>query len=306
MGNTIDFTKKFSIGLTLSDSLATFTDFIVSFSWCIESCYFSLPLGDRFHSRIGITNSFHHFEAEQLFLDEVNVLQRLGISLEVLFNTDSLSDDDLISGVSYLNYHNIEVNSVGMIDKYYPTISQLLPNKCYVYSFNNFPQSNNEFFDNGHQYDRYVVGRKFIRDYGLLKSIQQKKKKRVLLLNNGCSHTCQGCKYPSYCHEVYQSERASKTPEELYAIQSIMPFELNNGFISLDDGDIFKVANRNGNIDYTMRCLLSYINNNDRELIEKSKNDYFLWSRLSWQMPYFDDFDYNTIIAIKEKLYSRI
>lgn len=284
------------------DSVEVFDRFLDVYAVYIENVYFSLPLGDRFHSRIVTQRVLRDSEKIPYFLKLLRCVSCHGIGLEVLFNTDELTEADILQAKSFMDENGIEPQAIGLRNKYYSVVKKLYPNKELVYSFNNFPKDRLAYFSNGPGYNQYVVGRQFIRDRELLRQIRSRGARTVLLLNNGCSFRCGGCGIDNHCHDAYFREREIHSPEYLYALQSIFPFEIHEGYIDTSLVDLYKIASRNANVAYLRECLDSYIHN-DASGIEKDPNRYMLWSRLTWHSDYFAKFDYQRLREIKEKIY---
>ena len=108
----------------------------------------------------------------------------------------------------------------------------------------------------------------------------------------------------SHCRKTYERDRKKWTPEYLYALQSILPYELHEGYFDSSDIGLFKLSTRNADIEFTARCIDSYIRNNAEELIEQKKFNYLLWARLGWHIDYFNEFNYFNIKEIKKRCVS--
>ena len=54
MKNKEFFYKRFSVGLTLDTTLELFEQFLSKYHKYIANFYFSLPMGDKFHSRVNV------------------------------------------------------------------------------------------------------------------------------------------------------------------------------------------------------------------------------------------------------------
>ena len=227
-----------------------------------------------------------------------------GIKLEVLFNTHELVEEDIERGYDLLLQKNIQVDKVGLVDEHYNTIKWLFPEKTYVYSFNNFPDTPDDYFKPAHHYDEYVIGRKFLRNKALIDRIhEQPSAKTILLVNNGCSHFCKGCSVQGYCCSVHQKAREKYSQDELYAIQSFMPFELGEGKTDPRDVDFMKINSRNASIAYLRKCIHSYIFGNERKLVEDDPRSFGLWAHLTWFVKDYSALDFDRIVQYKQKIY---
>lgn len=298
----MDYTKRFSVGLPVLDPVERFNVFLDRYAPYIANVYFSLPLGDKHHSRIVTQRILREEDKLPYFLSLLRCVKNHGIHLEVLFNTAGLSEEDLMTAKAFMDTHGIDPDEIGIRMEYHEMVTRIFPGKPLVYSFNNFPSSREAFFSSGKPFQQYVVGRQFIRDARLLDEIRQHDAKTVLLLNNGCSFTCGGCGNGNHCHDAYYAGRERYAPEYLYALQSIMPFEINEGFIDVEKVDLFKIASRNGNVAYLQRCMDSYMAN-DASGTETDPERYLLWSRLLWHTDSFADFSYDRIREIKLDIY---
>lgn len=297
----MNYEKKFSIGLSVLDDLETYNIFLDHYAPFIKKVYFSAPLGKKFHSRIITQRVLSSPDNVSQYLQLIKSITAHGIQLELLFNTRGLCEKDIAECRDYLDANNIHPDEVGLIDIYYDWVRYYFPDAKLVYSFNNFPQTIEDYFRSNHHYDQYVTGRLFIRDTRLFEEVHKRGSEVVLLINNGCSFTCGGCGGNSHCHESYYKECFNYTHEYMYARQSIMPFEINDGYLDVTNVDTFKISTRNDNVRYIANCIESYVNNkNSIEHLE----DYFLWARLSWHRNYYEDFNVQRVISIKKNFYN--
>lgn len=298
------FHKKFSVGLLLDTSLQEFNTFLDDYAEYIENFYFSLPMGDRFHSRRRVVEQFHNLVNIDQFWKQLKMINDHGIKLEVLFNTENLSAEDVANGKKMLEEHNVFPQKVGLHDDVFEAVHELFPQNELVYSFNNFPSKMSDFDAKGHQYSEYVLGRQWIRNFEAMDYIHKELHGHVVLLvNNGCSHICGGCSTQRHCFGAYQSARRNNSAEYLYALQSIMPFELHEGLLPMDKFDLIKINSRNTDIRYLRHCIESYLACNEIEWINETKEHFSLWAHLTWHMSYYKDFDLKRIVALKHSIY---
>ena len=296
--------KKFSLGLVLDTDLPAFEQFLADYSPWIDNFYFSLPMGDRFHARARVAEQLRSRETVAQFWEQLRLIRRYGIGLEVLFNTRDLTEADVREGRALLDAHGLEPDKVGLTDAVWDAVARSFPGKETVWSFNNFPACREDYGASGHPYAEYVAGRQFIRDRALFDRIHQQLKGRVVLLvNNGCSHLCGGCSTRRHCLEAHQRGLQRHSAEYLYALQSIMPFELHEGLLDLKQIDLIKINSRNTDIGYLRRCLQSYLEGDEARYLAESRENYALWGHLTWHMRAFGSFDLARIRAIKEALY---
>lgn len=300
----MNYKKRFSVGLPVIDSVEVFDRFLDDYGQYIENIYFSLPMGDRYHSRIVTQRVLADAEKIPFFIALLRCVKKHGICLEVLFNTEGLTEEDIRAGKRFMDEHDIHPDEIGTLTRYYDIVRELFPGKRYVYSFNNFPATKRDFFSSGHGFDQYVVGRQFVRDADLFRAIKEHSSKVVLLLNNGCSFSCGGCSTLNHCHDAYYRERLQYSAEYLFALQSIFPFEINEGYIDTNHVDLFKIASRNGDVQYIRDCIDSYVHN-DASMVKDHWEQYLLWSRLNWHWDSFPDFDYTRLVAMKKDICTR-
>lgn len=300
-----DVRKKFNIGLMLDASLSEYEKFLQTYAMHIHSVYFSIPLGARFHTREYVAKQFEKVENIQKFWQILEVLQMYKIELELVLNTFHLSEQDISNAIQLLADKDIQLNYITILDKYYDTVDRLVPNVPKVFSYNNFLNDITEV-KKEHKYSYYVIGGKNIRNTKVLEAIRKERNgKTILLLNNGCNHSCGWCGESSkHCEQAFQQEHQKHSVEEMYARQSIMPYELNENFIRMEEADLFKINCRNAGFEYLISCLRSYLKNENLELTKTHGSKALsYWSRLSWFYKYFDSIDLDKMMEYKKKLY---
>jgi hypothetical protein len=105
------------------------------------------------------------------------------------------------------------------------------------------------------------------------------------------------------CHEAYYREARRRSPAMLYAMQSILPFELHEGLLPLEMIDRIKLSTRNSDIGYVVNCLESYLGGNEERWIRQSVGNYYLWGRLAWHNEFYATFDLAQIMQWKRTWY---
>lgn len=301
------FNKRFSVGLALDTTLAEFNALLDEYSWAIENIYFSLPMGDKFHARTRVVNQMRQPETVALFWELLKCIKAHDIKLELVLNNGLVCSNDIQEAAQMLANYNIGIDLVGITDDIYDDIKRYFPTQKIVYSFKNRTHTKTAFASLSHTYDEIVLGRQNIRNVELFRYIHDElKAKVVLLINNGCSHVCGGCTTLNNCHRSYYQEKFSKSSEYLYALQSIMPFELHSELLDVSHVHLFKISSRNASVDYIWKCLDSYINCIEKPYIQQSKENYTLWSRLAWHGEYHTDFSLDSIRKIKKEIYQGI
>lgn len=301
------FEKKFSIGLAMNTTVNEFEEFLGKYSFFIENIYVSPPLGDQFHGREHIRKQFQDPDNVTLFWKLIDLIQKYHISLEVVFNTEMLQIDDFQRTKEVFEQRDIKINKIALFDRYFSNIKKLFPDSATVKTVNEMPNTIEAFEKITVDYDEIVVGRQFIREKKVLQIIKEGLKvDPVLLLNNGCSFHCGGCQKLEHCEDTYVRDRKKWGSEYLYAQQSILPYELHEGYLDLSDIALFKLSTRNADTEFMARCLESYIKNNAEELVKDRSFNYLLWARLGWHIEYFDTFDYGRILRMKTSIYDEI
>lgn len=304
MKDTSFFSKRFSVGLALDTTLDEFNELLDQYAWAIENIYFSLPMGDKFHARTRVVNQMRNPEIVELFWEILKCIRSHGVKLELVLNNGLVSTGDVREAAQLLSNHEIHVDLVGITDDIYDDVKLNFPTQEIVYSFKNHTHSKAAFASLVNCYDEIVVGRQNIRNTELFRFLRHDlHAKVVLLLNNGCSHVCGGCTTLSNCHRAYYQEKFNNSSEYLYALQSILPFELHSGLLDVSNVHLFKISSRNASVTYIRKCLDSYINCIEGPYIQQSAENYILWSRLAWHGEYYSEFSLARIKALKELIY---
>ena len=277
----IDFTKKFNVGLTLKTSLRGADRFFKKYGQYINEVYFSVPLGDQYHTRRGIQRQFKSPRAVKKFWKLLDIIKSHDIALEMVLNTNMLSDDDIERTKRLLDEHNVDIRSVCFMEEYYDAVKKVFPDKQYICSFNNLLRSVDDIQKVTEHYDSYVLGGAAIRNNEAFRFVrQQKHAKVVLLLNNGCSFNCRGCRASRYCKPTFLNNLKEHSVDYLYALQSVLPPELYDGTIDVDNVDSFKISNRSSRLGYLKKCLDSYMNNSTKKYLRRGFMAYSLWARM--------------------------
>lgn len=300
--------KCFSIGLALDSAPEEYEKLFRDYGRYIDNLYFSPPLGTQFHGRTKIAEQLENPEYISRFWEILHVAGKAGIKLEVVYNTHLLSEQDLYKAREAFNDNGITLSKICVQDAYFDCIRSLYPGTELVHSVNCMPDNRDMILETSGLYSEYVVGRQYTRDADLFEGIEKTGARCVLLLNNGCSHFCGGCAAPEHCFKAFEKTQKdhNMSPEQIYALQSIMPFELHEGLIDLTHVSLLKLSTRNADVPYITACLDSYINCRERELIEKSTDYYLLWARLFWFTGYFGTFDFDRICEYKKDLVKKL
>ncbi|MDE7164053.1 MAG: hypothetical protein K2O04_01325 [Clostridiales bacterium] len=277
----IDFTKKFNVGLTLKTSLRTADKFFERYGSYINEVYFSAPLGNRFHTRRGIQQQLSKKRIIDKFWKLLGLVKSHGIRLEMVLNTNMLSEQDIESARDVLVKHNVDIDSVCCMEEYYDAVKRVFPGKDYICSFNNVFRSVADIQKVQNEYDSYVLGGALIRANDAFRCVrEQKHAKVVLLLNNGCSFNCRGCRSAQHCKPVFMANLKKHSVDYLYALQSVLPPEIYDGSIDVDSVDYFKISNRSSKLSYLKKCMDSYMTNSTLKYLRRGFMNYSLWARM--------------------------
>ena len=306
--NTQIFNNKFSFGISLEIKLEEYKNIIEEFKSYISSAYFSLPLGNDFHTRRGVIEEYSTKDATRKLYEIIKLLKSNNIKLEIVINQYNISREKLTEAVKYIQ-DNIEFDSICTLDEYAEFIRKHFPKAYLIYSFNNRNITYQDVIRISKLYNQVVLGRKFLRDIKMMNYIRNTGLDIKLLLNNGCSFNCGTCRAGgAQCKKVFNYNMSKYSVNELYALQSFWPFELEilNQNINIEEIKEFKISSRPCSYEYLRNCLESYIFHQDKkeeEYLEENMDNYRLWSRLAHFTPYFKELDANKIKKIKEKIW---
>ena len=302
------FRKKFLVGLTLNTTAKEFDKFLEEYAYYIEQVYFSMPLGDKFHSRIVVQKNFSKKENVELFWELLEISKKHGVKLDMVLNTVDLTSEDVDSAFKALADHNITLDVVTNIDEYYDYLTPHLNGQKIICSYNNAIRSIADIEKLKHTYDSYVFGNSLMRNLKVHKYVCETLKSKVcLLINNGCSFNCAWCGHSTTtCQETYQRNRKKHSVEYLYAHQSMFPEELRNNTIRMEYIDTIKISNRSSGLRYLKNCLDSYINNELKRYIIFNRKNFALWCKLAWFTPHYLFISFKKIMEEKEKIYKEV
>lgn len=294
--------KKFSIGLSLETTLEEYKQLLDVFGIYIYDIFFSLPLGNDHHSRRQTAYEFSKEGAKDQFISILRLMKENGIKLEAALNTPMLNKNLVLEAFDYLQNY-IDFDSIVTLKDYGQMAKERFPQKQLVYSYNNEIRTKEHVDSVPPVFNEVVIGNSCIRDLQLLSYIKLKGFKNKLLVNNGCSFNCYWCNKPGTCKPIFYRNLEQYSAEELYALQSIFPWELHKYILNKVEIDRIKISSRPSGYDFISNCLYGYISNNDHEL-SKRPGYYNLWGRLGHFVSYYDSFDFDRINAIKEKIWS--
>ena len=149
-----------------------------------------------------------------------------------------------------------------------------------------------------------VVGKYFLRIPHYLEAIHDNGFEVKLLVNNGCSYNCMGCgKGTRNCSRTFEHNLKNMSAEELYAMQSFYPYELNELLSKLSyEPESIKISNRTDGYEYLDMCLDSYINEiPPEEYISMNPRNYRLYNRLGCFSGLLENIDKEHVMQYKKR-----
>lgn len=304
-----NYNKKISFGLSLNIKIEDYYKIISKYSKYLSSVYFSLPFGEEFHTRNKVKEEYSQDNAKEKLLNILNLFKDNGIKLEAVINQYHIDINKLKKSLVELDRF-VNVDSICCLDEYVDVINRHYEGKMYlISSFNNgsFKKINDDTYE---KYNMIVLGKEYMREPEKIKKIQNNGLDIKLLVNNGCAFNCKSCR-EGYreCVRTFEKNLENFTPEELYAIQSFFPWELEELFHELKDSNIvkeIKLSSRPSTYEYIDNCLESYIYNvSPRKYIDKNINNYHLWGRQANLIQFFQYFDLKRIEKMKRNLWER-
>lgn len=305
MLNRKNFLKKFSFGLSLNITIDEYEKILLKYKPYLSSVYFSLPLGKEFHTRIGVVQEYNQKGADKKLLDILNLLKKNDIKLEVVINQYNLNEKLLINALEYLQNY-MEIDAICALDEYIEIIRNYYPSIYLVSSFNNLKRNYNDIKNTDKRYNQIVIGKNFMRDAKAIRLIKDNGFDVKLLLNNGCSFNCFSCRKGYECKNIFNENLKHCTINELYAIQSFLPCELQylEDKVGTEKIKEFKLSSRPCTYEYLDNCLGSYLMMNDEYFyINKNIKNFHLWCRLAHFNEFYDQLDLKKIIEIKKELW---
>ncbi len=302
----LSFEKKFNVGLTLDTNVKEFTTFLKDYGKYIYSFFFSLPLGSAFQTRNAVNRQFAFKKKEKLFWQMLNAIKEHDIRLELLFNTATLAEEDIIASKNLLEERGVKIDSVCFLLAHYQAVAKHFPDCEYVFSYNNGDICKTQFekIISTTKVDTFVIGGAYIRDNAFFKQVKESGKKIIHLINNGCSFHCATCPIGGRkaCKALFDKNRKTHSVEYLYALQSVFPCELRDGTIECEYIDLFKISNRSSNIKYTKGVIDSYVSGKVKKYVRFNKFNYAYWGRLGHFWNYFPFMRLKKIIAFKKEI----
>ncbi len=273
------------------------------FSPYIDYIYFSVP-GDVYQSRRNIFNGYSFDEATKKLSACLNLASTYGIKKELALNTYRLDDKCIEQAYNYCyRLFNGSPDAVVSLVEYGNKIRDIFGNPVQIVSFNSSVRKPNDIEKIPDCFSEIVFGGPNIRDNEIWSYTKIKGFQPRLLLNNGCSFNCGGCKKANICKRVFETNLSEYGIDRLYAMQSIIPSEFNEYIEKNDTLCGYKISSRNCSFDYLIACLSGYIEN--KENISMYHNFYHLWCRLAHFQPFYQDINFSKVKSVKDMLWSK-
>lgn len=295
--------KKFSIGLTFEMAKYEFLEILNKYDENIKEVYFSLPLGDKYHTRLTVAKNLDPSRISfNEFIEYLKIIKSKNKDLCLALNTFMIDQNDVMQAIEKV-MQEIEIDSIVTFNKYASIIKENFPKINLCITIHEGITSNNEVDRLNKEIKSVVIGNSEVRNIPLLSYIKNKGFDTKLLLNTGCS--CRDFCKGNSCKKDFNKNLNKYNYNLLYAIQSIMPFELQNYIAKRDIVDVFKIANRDCDYQWLDKCLNSYINNINYEIAECGNNIFNLWGRFTWlnTNEAISQYNLNEIIRIKDQLW---
>lgn len=287
--------KKFKIGLNLDADINEMEKFLHDNQQFLHSIYFSLPLGANYYSRKSLAKEYEG-NTEKLIIFE-KMIKQFDIKTEITFNTN-LGQYEINKGIDFILKHDIVPDEIVCLNNNISILKETFHRTKFVSSFCNGVQNILP------AYDSVVLGQSFLRNIAARHKIYTQGYSIVLLLNNGCSFSCNhnDCN-TNICQSLYLESQKIYTVNEIYALQSFFPEELT----MLEKMDkysreyIYKISNRPLGLKYTKKVLNAYANqiNSKQFELDKNREDYALFGALHELCKRIQEYEYNKIIDAK-------
>lgn len=302
--NQDNLKHKFSLGLSLEMQITEYEKLIDDFFPYIGSFYFSPPLGKRYHTRSKIADQFQEPELCKRFYEIVHLVQKRGIMLDCVLNRPSIRPDEMQEALNYIK-QEMDVELITCLEEYGEHVRRQFPKKEIIYSYNN-DLTREKITKIPKAFDTVVVGKYFLRCPGLLEKIYKRGFGIELLVNNGCSYNCGGCRCGNLqCDQTVIRNLKDKDVNYLYALQSFYPYELHELLEGLSISiKCIKISNRTSGYRYLKNCLQSYVENrNPEEYVIEDYRNYRLWSRLGELSKHLKELDNDAINRYKREIH---
>lgn len=294
----------FSIGLTYDMSRKEFLNILDKYDNNIKEVYFSLPLGDKYHTRRSVAKNLSPKKASfSDFVSFIKEIKNRKKELCLALNTHALNEKDVFSAIERLG-NEVEIDSIVTFNQFADKIKSNYPGIKLTLSIHEGITKFSDVDIITANISTIVIGNSELRNIPLINYIKSKGFKTKLLLNTGCN-CVDFCSGRINCKSSFKNNLSKFGYNFLYACQSIMPFELHKYLLTEKSIDIYKIANRDCDYNWLDLCMDSYVNNLNKSIILQDKFYYNLWARYTWlnTRSAFKVYNYNEIVQTKELLW---
>lgn len=293
--------QKFSIGLSMTITCDEYKLIFEKYSTYIDYIYFSIP-GDKYQTRRNLFEGYSLVEATKKLKKCLNLASSFGIKTELALNTFTLNEQDIRYAFSYCEQKlQIIPDAIVSLTPYSEPIREIFGEVHQIVSFNSSVRSAKEIRRISRGYSEIIFGGASIRNIGLWEYANMAGFKARLLLNNGCSFNCGGCRNAKTCKNVFQNNLDIFGINKLYALQSIVPSEFQTHIVNNRFLCGYKISNRNCTYEYLNSCLNSYIENKEEDLNYSQR--FYLWCRLAHFHEFYPSIDFTKVKIIKDNIW---
>lgn len=312
-GDRLNLSKKFSIGVSFGKiNSDEYCEFLKKYSAYIHDIFFSPTEGYHYLTRRLIYDLSNTTNDERIHaLNKVlSYAKELGIKINLSLNSHALQVDDAIS--TYLKYSKLFLlDYVTTSYKIAKAIRNIDSNIEIICSYNEGIKDYDKLHNvvSSNFFNCVVLGNNFIRDKKAFEIINDGGLKSILLVNNGCTWSCNifcNGKNADNCKNIFIKELTKTNINELYANQSIFPEELHeyeNGNFGIC---IYKLSSRPITFNELNDLLSAYTSEDSRSFILKDISNYHLFARLAHFCKYYPFLEYDKIIEYKKQYWNAI
>ena len=117
----------FSIGLTYDMSRKDFLNILDKYDYYIKEVYFSLPLGDIYHTRRSVAKNLSPKKISFFdFVSFVKEIKNRNNKLCLALNTHMLNEKDVLSAIDKI-YKEVQIDSIVTFNHFADTIKITIP-----------------------------------------------------------------------------------------------------------------------------------------------------------------------------------
>lgn len=299
------FRKKISIGVSLhSMTLEEWENILKRYNDVLYDVYFSPPIGDKYHSRFQIANEFRRPEGGKNLLRALELTKEYGVNVELAINAVRMNEDDARRAIEWADKH-VKYDSIVTYNHLADTVREYHDDKMLVYAYNNQVKTMKDIDAADPRFQQIVFGISTIRDLRLMQYANDKGFEVRYMPNNGCTFGCAGCGNDT-CDSSFERSLQLHTVEDLYAMQSIFPWELHKYIVNNPNAQIIKLSTRPSDYRVLRWTLDSYIHNLNKDVWTENPNfARYLWGRMGHFSRDVATFDYDRMTEYKQKLWER-